>query len=219
MKPIFISKDIHDLIPELSKLVSVNKLTAQSLIDFQAIPFTCPQPSDITFFSSIRAADFYLNSCKPSPLIAVAGKETAQKLKEKHNLEVVFLAEESGNPELEAARFNSWRGDRTVIFPSSSISLGTYMKYVPEDQKSIIEVYHTITKEAIIEKHSVYIFSSPSNVHAFMQVNQFPKDAVIVAWGHSTQKALQSQNILVQHTLLKDQQVSLLAWLKTENYI
>lgn len=219
MKSIFISKDIQDLIPELSKLVSENKLTAQSLIDFQALPFDCPTPADITFFASIRAADFYLSKCKVSPIIAVAGNETARKIKDKYQLDVTFVAEESGNPEHEAALFNHWRGDKTVVFPTSNVSLGTYMKNVPDTHKTIIQVYQTVATQARIEKHSVYVFSSPSNVLAFMQVNQFPKDAIIVAWGNSTQKALQSQGIAVQHTLLKDQQVALLAWLKTENFI
>lgn len=219
MKPIFISKDIQDLIPELSKLVSENKITANSLIDFQALTFDCPTAADITFFASIRAADFYLSKCKVSPIIAVAGNETARKIKDKYQLEVAFVAEESGNPEHEAALFNNWRGDKTVIFPASNVSLGTYIKNVPDTHKTIIQVYQTVATQARIDKHRVYIFSSPSNVLAFMQVNQFPKDAVIVAWGNSTQKALHSQGVKVQHTLLKDQQVALLAWLQNENYI
>lgn len=219
MKPIFISKDIQDLIPELSKLVSENKITANSLIDFQSLTFDCPTAADITFFASIRAADFYLSKCKVSPIIAVAGNETARKIKDKYQLEVAFVAEESGNPEHEAALFNNWRGDKTVIFPASNVSLGTYMKNVPDTHKTIIQVYQTVATQARIDKHRVYIFSSPSNVLAFMQVNQFPKDAVIVAWGNSTQKALHSQGVKVQHTLLKDQQVALLAWLQNENYI
>lgn len=219
MKTIFISKDIQDLIPELSSLVSENKLTAQSLIDFQALPFDCPPPADITFFASIRAADFYLSKCNPGSHVAVAGKETARKIKDKYQLEIAFIAEESGNPVQEAVRFNSWRGEQTVIFPASNVSLGTYMKNVPETHKTMIKVYQTVAKQTRIEKHRIYVFSSPSNVSAFMQANEFPKDAIIIAWGNSTQKALQSHGIAVQHTLLKEQQVSLLAWLQTENFI
>jgi uroporphyrinogen-III synthase len=219
MKPIFISKDFQDLSPALAALVAENKLTAQSLIDFQALPFACPEPTAITFFGSIRAAAFYLQNCKPSPLIAVAGKETARKLKENFDLNAVFIAEESGNPELEAARFNDWRANRSVLFPSSSSSLGTYAKYVPLQHKTIIQVYQTKCKKLLIEDHQVYVFSSPSNVTAFFQVNKLAPNAIVVAWGKSTQKALYENKVTTCHTLLKDQQGALLTWLQTENFI
>lgn len=219
MIPVFISKNAQDLIPELALLAAQNKITAHALIAFQALEFSCPEPTDITFFGSIRAADFFLQKCTPGPLIAAAGKETARKLKEKYKLTTAFIAENSGDPYLEAVNFNTWRGNKKVLFPSSNVSIGSYMKYVPEAQRSIIEVYETIALQQQLDFHRVYVFSSPSNVSAFFLYNQLPMDAIIIAWGKSTKKALQDRGLIVQHTLLKNQQESLLALLQEQNYI
>ena len=219
MMPVFISKDAQDLIPELALLAEQNKITAHALIEFQALEFSCPEPTDIIFFGSIRAADFFLQRCQPSPLIAVAGHETARKLKEKYKLNAAFIAEESGDPTLEAYNFNHWRGDRKVTFPTSNLSIGTYMKDVPQDQKAIIQVYQTSTLNRHIEEHRVYVFSSPSNVSAFFESNQLPANAILIAWGNSTKKSLQNLQLEVHHTLLKDQQQTLLALLQEQNYL
>ncbi|MFM6946384.1 MAG: uroporphyrinogen-III synthase [Flavobacteriales bacterium] len=219
MIPVFISKDAQDLIPELALLTEQDKITAHSLIEFKALKFSCPEPTDIIFFGSIRAADFFLERCQPSPLIAVAGQETARKLKEKHKLNAGFIAEDSGDPNLEAQNFNQWRGDRTVAFPTSNLSIGTYMKHVPQDQKAIIQVYQTSTLNRYIAEHRVYVFSSPSNVSAFFESNQLPANAILIAWGNSTKNSLQNLQLEVHHTLLKDQQQTLLALLQEQNYL
>lgn len=218
MTTVFISKDPEELIPTLHKLWSDGLIHAQSLLEYSALDFTCSPDFDLVFFASIRAAQFYLAKCPAPQLIACAGAETAQKIKLQFGLNADFIAKQSGNPEQEALEFNTWRGQRKVLFPSSNLSLGTYAKLVPEAEKSSISVYQTVFKPLEIKAHRVYVFSSPSNVSAFFEGNQLPANAQVIAWGKSTEKALLSSGVKVCHTLLKNQQEELAIWLKAANY-
>jgi uroporphyrinogen-III synthase len=217
MKPVFISKDPQELHAALHQLWAEGVLTAQSLLSYSALPFTCQPTFDLVFFASIRAAEFYLAQCAAPAIFGVAGSETALKIEQKFGLKAAFVAQNSGNPAQEATAFNQWRANRSVLFPSSNLSLGTYSKLIPEQQKKILPVYQTNFMQQRIDAHQVYVFSSPSNVSAFFETNHLAENAQIIAWGKSTEKALKDRGINVTHTLLKDQQTELLEWLKAAN--
>ena len=158
MSRIFISKDPKDLSIELQALVQKGVLEAQSLIDFSAVPFECPTSHDILFIASIRAADFFFAKCQTSAQIACAGLETAKKVAERHQKEVHFIAQQSDQPKLEAQKFNEWRKGRSVCFPSSQLSIGTYAALIPESEKLILSIYNTRFKNLQIEEKDIYIF-------------------------------------------------------------
>jgi uroporphyrinogen-III synthase len=218
MKLVFIYKDPQKLHSALHQLCTEGVLTAQSLLSYSAVSFTCQPTFDLVFFASIRAAEFYLAQCAPPAIFGVAGSETALKIEQIFGLKAAFVAQNSGNPAQEAEVFNQWRANRSVLFPSSNLSLGTYAKLIPELQKKILPVYQTNFKQQHIDAHQVYVFSSPSNVSAFFETNDLAENAQIIAWGKSTQKALNDRGIAVTHTLLKDQQTELLEWLKAANF-
>lgn len=218
MKPVFISKDPLELHAALHKLWAEGVVTAQSLLSYSPLPFTCQPTFDLVFFASIRAAEFYLAQCPAPAIFGVAGKETALKIEQKFGLNAAFVAQNSGMPAQEAAAFNQWRANRSVLFPSSNLSLGTYTKLIPEQQKKILPVYQTNFNKQRIAAHKVYVFSSPSNVSAFFEANDLAENARIIAWGKSTEKALKDRDVAVTHTLLKDQQTELLEWLKAANF-
>ena len=217
MKPVFISKDPQELHAALHQLWAEGVLTAQSLLSYSPVSFTCQPTFDLVFFASIRAAEFYLAQCAAPAIFGVAGSETALKIEQKFGLKAAFVAQNSGNPAQEATAFNQWRANRSVLFPSSNLSLGTYSKLIPEQQKKILPVYQTNFMQQRIDAHQVYVFSSPSNVSAFFETNHLAENAQIIAWGKSTEKALKDRGINVTHTLLKDQQTELLEWLKAAN--
>jgi uroporphyrinogen-III synthase len=218
MKPVFISKDPQELHAALHQLWAEGVLTAQSLLSYSALTFKCQPKFDLVFFASIRAAEFYLAQCAAPAIFGVAGSETALKIEQKFGLKAAFVAQNSGNPAQEAAAFDQWRANRSVLFPSSNLSLGTYAKLIPEQQKKILPVYQTNFIQQRIDAHQVYVFSSPSNVSAFFETNDLAENANIIAWGKSTEKALKDRDIAVTHTLLKDQQTELLQWLKAANF-
>lgn len=213
MRSVFISKDSKDLSLAFQTLLQKGVLEAQTLIEFSVVPFVCPPAHDILFIASIRAADFFFADCQTSAQIACAGPETAKKVAERYQKEVHFIAQQSDQPQLEAERFNEWRNGRSVCFPSSQLSLGTYAALIPESEKIILPVYNTSFKSLQIKAKDIYIFSSPSNVRAFLEHNAIAAKAKVVAWGSSTEEALRAQNIAVSKVLKSNQQTELLTWL------
>ncbi len=213
MSSIFISKNPEELSIELRALVQKGVLEAQSLIDFSAVPFECPPSHDILFIASIRAADFFFSNCQTSAQIACAGLETAKKVAERHQKEVHFIAQQSDQPKLEAQKFNEWRKGRSVCFPSSQLSVGTYAALIPESEKIILTVYDTRYKNSSIQEKDIYVFSSPSNFRAFLKYNTIAANAQVVAWGSSTEQELVKKQIRVSKVLNGQQQADLLNWL------
>jgi len=213
MSKIFISKDPQDLNSGLLALQQNGILEAQSLIEFSALPFECPSHYDILFLSSIRAAEFFFKQCNTQASIACAGIETAKKVAERYQKEVAFIAQQSGQPQVEAKRFNTWRNGRSVCFPSSQLSVGTYAALLPESEKIILPIYNTTFKQLPIEEKDIYVFSSPSNVLAFLAHNRIPARAKVVAWGASTAQELIQQQISLTTVLNGEQQAELLTWL------
>ncbi|MCF8201513.1 MAG: uroporphyrinogen-III synthase [Crocinitomicaceae bacterium] len=213
MSRIFISKDPEDLNEGLHALQQNGILEAQALIDFEDLPFDCPSNYDILFIASIRAAEFFLSRCTTTALIACAGLETAKKVAERYQKEVVFIAQQSGLPKAEAERFNTWRKGRSICFPSSQLSIGTYAALIPDSEKMIVPVYNTRFKKLHIKEKDIYVFSSPSNVLAFLEHNTIPSQAKVVAWGSSTAQELTKQQISVTKVLSGQQQTELLTWL------
>ena len=213
MSTIFISKDPQDLNPALQQLVQKGVLEAQSLIAFSAQPFLCPSAYDILFIASIRAADFFFAQCQTNAQIACAGLETAKKVTESYQKEVHFVAQHSDDPQLEAQQFNAWRNGRSVCFPSSQLSVGTYSSLIPEKEKIILPIYNTHFKNLQISAKDIYIFSSPSNVRAFLTNNTIAANAQVVAWGDTTAQELAQNQISVTKILNGQQQADLLNWL------
>lgn len=213
MSRIFISKDNEELSIELQELVQKGLLEAQTLIEFNAVPFACPPVHDILFIASIRAADFFFANCHTNAQIACAGLETAKKVAERYQKKVHFIAQQSDQPILEAQKFNEWRNGRSVCFPSSQLSIGTYAAAIPEREKIILTVYNTRFKNLKIQEKDIYVFSSPSNVRAFMEHNSIPTGAKVVAWGSSTAEELEKKQINVTKILNGQQQADLLTWL------
>jgi uroporphyrinogen-III synthase len=213
MSRIFISKEPEDLSIELQALVQTGVLEAQSLIEFSAVPFACPPVHDILFIASIRAAEFFFANCQTSAQIACAGLETAKKVAERYQKEVHFIAQQSDQPVLEAEKFNAWRNNRSVCFPSSQLSIGTYAALIPESEKTILPVYNTAFKNLHIQEKDIYVFSSPSNVLAFLAHNTISAQAQVIAWGSSTAQELEKKQISVTKVLNGQQQADLLTWL------
>jgi uroporphyrinogen-III synthase len=64
-----------------------------------------------------------------------------------------------------------------------------------------------------ISAKDIYIFSSPSNVRAFLAYNTVAANAQVVAWGSTTAQELAQNQISVTKILNGQQQTDLLTWL------
>ena len=205
MKPLisslFISKNADEL-PLLRQFCAEQHISfhAQSLLQFEGCPFEVQHPFDIVFFSSIRAAEYFLaQSTVGHADIACVGQKTAQKL-EALGLTPTFVGHHSGNPSQVALDFCSFVGQRRVLIPCSDISARTIAKALPTDQVEEVVVYRTIAKSVDVPACDAYVFTSPSSVDAFLQQNEKPLGQVI-AWGDTTAARLHELEIEVSMVL------------------
>jgi uroporphyrinogen-III synthase len=190
MKPLisslFISKNAVEL-PLLRQFCAEQHIAfhAQSLLQFEGVPFAVQHPFDVVFFSSIRAAEFFLaHSNAGHADIACVGKKTADKLNTLGH-SPTFIGHQSGNPSQVASDFCSFVGRRRVLIPCSDISARTIAKALPAGQVEEVVVYHTMEKSVDVSACDVYVFTSPSSVDSFLQLNEKPLGQVI-AWGDTT---------------------------------
>ncbi len=202
VKQLFISKNVDEL-SELPAFCQENniKLIASSLIYFEPVPFVLNSEFEVVFFSSIRAAHFFLeNANVPKGVeIACIGMTTAQKLTEK-GLKINFFGNKSGLPDEVALEFTEWLAERKVLIPCSIQSKRTISSHVPVNQLIEIEVYQTLSHCESIPPSDYYIFTSPSNLVSFLSCNLKPKGEII-AWGTTTKKALLEEGLNALYTL------------------
>ena len=210
MKNIYITKELED-VTQLKQFCAFQNidLHATSQLSFEAVPFTVTEPFEVVFFSSVRAGRFFLRSYD-GPLsslqFACIGEETAQKF----NIEFAFVGKEAGNPEKVAEKFKNWLGDKRLLIPHSSLSHKTIAETIPSSQCESVCVYNTLLSPQSIPESEVYVFTSPSNLAAFLQKNQVPESAKVIAWGNTTEKALRNRKVQVSKTLIKAQLEELL---------
>ena len=214
VKKLFVSKNIDELI-ELPSFCEINniELHASSLIYFEPIIFSSNSEYEVIFFSSIRAANFFLEKADiPAGVeIACIGSTTAQKLIEK-GLKLSFIGKTSGNPDQVAFEFLKWLGERKVLFPSSKQSKRTISNIIPSMQLLEIEVYQTLPNCKLIPHCDYYVFTSPSNVESYLSCNAKPKGEII-AWGSTTKNALLQSNLQTTFTLKNSSEEDLIGFL------
>lgn len=204
MQELFISKSPKE-IPQLVSLCKHNRLviTAKSLIKFKSLTAFIPETLDLIFFTSPRSVRFFFEKIPPGFKcndFACMGLGTERALK-LSGYTSSFTGVFSSEPDKVFLDFKKWAGNRLITVPHSSQSLFSISKYFPKKQLSFIEIYKTEYKKIQVTTSKIYVFTSPSNVDAFLLTNVLPKDAQIIAWGTSTKKFLITKGISPNHTL------------------
>jgi len=166
-------------------------LTACSLLGFKALPFTIKQPFDVVFISSPRAFNYFRSQITDSELIhyATIGTGTSKHLNKFHS-SIVFTGEKSGDAASVALDFKEWLGEKRVLFPLSNRSHETVAAVIPDSQKEIVRCYATELLAMTLKPNDIYVFTSPSNVDAFLLKNKLSSSSMLVAWGKTTEKKL-----------------------------
>ncbi len=203
IKSIFISRDLTSC----GSLIGFCKqhqldLIAHSLISFEPKGFEVSNSFDVIFFSSIRSAAFFLRKEKidDSKKIACIGQETATKM-QNIGMNVDFIGMNSGNPSEVSLEFKNWLGKRNVLIPHSSESLFSITEFLNPDQVNLVEVYKTVLEPTIIPICDCHVFTSPSNVRAYLLANDLSSLKNVIAWGKSTEKELLLKKIPVMKML------------------
>lgn len=193
---VFISRNEED-IPVLTMQIKEAgfDLIAKSMINFESVLFDKTLPnSDWIFFSSASAVRHFFNQ---NPLInnqkfGVIGEGTANELKK---YGIPDFVGDSINTLETAERFYTNIGERIVLFPGSENSLRNIQSVFPPKQVVDLICYRTIAAPAPMGFPDILIFSSPSNVHAYLLLNHLNPHQKVIAFGHSTAKALQESGV------------------------
>ena len=197
MKRVFISREISE-VTELNVFCQQQgiSLVAHSLIQFEAVPVNNVPYFDVVFFSSIRAARFFFenNISIEGKKLACIGEKTAEKIQQAFGVSFDFIGSKSAEPSAVAFDFSYWLAGRKVLFPHSDLSQKTAVSLLPAQQVVAFEMYKTQFVSQKIEPCDAYIFSSPSNVEAFLLVNELPKKNIIT-WGETTAKFLREKGV------------------------
>jgi len=215
IKSIYISRNEEE-IPQLSSY-AVQKgisVTALSQIRFEAVDNQPKSKTDVIFFSSIRAAEYFLKNQQIAAEVQVAtiGISTANKLSAL-GIQSDFIGEKAGDPEQVANDFNAWLNGRKVLIPCSASSNRSIAAVLPKTQVEELIVYRTMSDCKPVNPHALYVFTSPSNFKAFQECNQLPQDATVIAWGNTTLRALNSAGIDVLFTLESSTEEELITFL------
>ncbi|AEA43450.1 uroporphyrinogen-III synthase [Fluviicola taffensis] len=206
MTRIFLSSESNSSLPVVQFCTENNiQLIRRSLISFKAIDFSLPSEWDVVFFSSPRSFDFFCKRglhLEENQQIACIGNETKNQI-EKAGFSVSFVGQEAGKPSEVGIAFKEWLGKRIALFPQSNKSNKSVEKSISESLRIPLLVYETVNSSSKIDWCSVYIFTSPSNLTSFLLENKIPKNAIIIAWGETTNELMLSlgyQSTLVLNT-------------------
>lgn len=198
IKSLFISKELSEA-AQLEKFCKQHsiELSAHSLISFEPVHFTYSCDVNCVFFSSPRSASYFLKSVKldSSQLIGAAGEATKTQI-EAFGYKVDFVPFNSGLTEQSSQEFAEWLADKTVLFPISTISNKSYASKLKDEQVSFVIVYETQLNPKKIPTCDGYVFTSPSNVEAYLKMNSIAKDKLVIAYGESTNARLIEAGIL-----------------------
>lgn len=195
-KKIFISKklDVSSYLNTIIKRFQWEILDCP-LIETQPLNITEIPDCDWIFFNSKNAVKYFfennidVNWLKQKRFAAISDR-TAQYI-EKYGFSAHFIGSEN-NIELTAQNFLNACKNQKVLFPCSSISKKNVEKIIESKCKTIhFPIYKTIEKPIQIDDCHAYIFTSPSNVRAFFQVNVISPSSKIIAIGESTKKELE----------------------------
>ncbi|HZH87298.1 MAG TPA: uroporphyrinogen-III synthase [Brumimicrobium sp.] len=201
---LFISKTVSDeAFLAFVKKKKIN-LIDQPMISFVAEDFNCPKEDfEVVFFTSPRSAGFYLEQCKIKETVSIAtiGKVTSEFVESK-GYKVDFTGINSGNPEKVSKEFEAFVAGRKVLFPQSNYSHQSMQKRLYKGQITDLIVYNTeLTPVKLEIKPAVLVFTSPSNVKSFLQLNKVDGDQKIIAWGKTTAAFLNKNNLNADFTL------------------
>ncbi len=174
-------------------------------IRFETVDFEIPLADsfDVIFFSSKRSVSSFFRRATVAPhhLIACIGESTAQVLKN-HVPQVHFIGKKSGRPAEVAEDFKVFVGSKKVLFPQSQVSNRSMQKELPKAQVIDVITYHTFSAPKKVEEKVDYlIFTSPSNVEAFLLLNKINPTSKLISWGETTTKRLLNHHIQPEITL------------------
>ncbi len=174
-----------------------------SFLTFKQIDLRETPTSDVLFFSSKRAVDYFLNQSKipKNTAIACIGESTKIHLQTK-GIAVNFVGQHSGQPEVVSQELATWLGDRTITVILAKESKKSILKQLKPTKTNCCVVYETLINSQKLDQQFDYVvFTSPSNAKGFLNANRICESTKVIAWGETTNQYLVEHKINVSYTL------------------
>ncbi len=188
------------------------KVTGISLIKIECIKFADVPKTDWIFFSSSSAVTHFFEqqpNLSGSTKFGVIGKGTEMALKQfGHRAD--FIGKRADILETGIS-FSNLAYGKTILFPKAVDSLRSIQKQLVENTKAIdLDVYETtLVSDVEIPDAEIIVFTSPSNVKAFMTANKIKNHQKVIAIGKSTGKKLEEYGIVNYKTPYSTDEASL----------
>lgn len=175
-------------------------VTCKSLIEIRPIPMRQYKKCDWIFFSSKNAVKHFFDQ-KPDVegvKFGAVGKSTAEEIR-KFGKRAEFIGS-SDDTRLTGKKFSALVGNKTVLFPQAKESMKTIQLQLPRKENVVnVIVYETIKSSLNIgnaaNNFDILVFTSPSNVEAFLETNKITDEQKVVAMGDATAHALKKFGI------------------------
>lgn len=215
---IFISRELKTESILLKELTAQgHQLVAESLIEFELIPFNYFPPCHWIFFYSQKGVHYFFEMADPlrytMSKFAVMGNGTAKALIEQ-GIVPDFIG--NGNPIHTAECFEEEAFEQRVLFPQAKNSQKSVEKLL-SNQIQIIDlaVYDNTPKKDIdIPFCEILVFTSPINAQAYFSKYELQEGQKIIAIGETTAQAVKNLGFLKYVTASSPSEKSLLIAIK-----
>ncbi len=194
---VFITRDIREN-DFFSRSLIANGYTVsgRAFIEFKPIPFGKLPAAEWLFFSSKHAVTYFFDQ-KPeigNIRIGAIAKSTAEAIRT-FGRRADFIGV-STDTRLVGKQFANLVKSGQALFPQAKESMRTIQQqFVNKTQVIDLPVYETIHKPVEgIPESDIMLFTSPSNVEAFLEKKKLKKEQKIIAMGNATAHALKMAN-------------------------
>jgi hydroxymethylbilane synthase len=199
LKPrkVFVTRDIKEDDYFSSALGRLGfQIEGKSLIEFKQIRIKYLPQTDWVFFSSKHAVRYFMSQKPELPegiKFACIGTSTSAELRA-FGKRADFIGQNT-DIKLVGKQFSSKIGNARVLFPIARGSMQSIQwQMVKRDNVFNMEVYATLKHSIEVSpEHEVLVFTSPSNVEAYLEKNKILPHQKLIAMGESTGKALEKE--------------------------
>ena len=218
IRSILITKSKYDKGALYDYCISQNiAICYHSFLTFKQVNISETTTSDVLFFSSKRAVDYFLQQTKISENTTVAciGESTKQHLNAK-GIEVNFVGNNPGEPEFVSKELAKWLGGKSCTIVLAKESKKSILKHLNPSTSNICVVYETyIHSKKINQTFDCIVFTSPSNAEGFLKENTISETTKVIAWGETTKRFLMEHQLEVWKTLKSASEEELIEIVKT----
>lgn len=193
-KKIFITKTFREDDYLSNALKRLNfEVEGKSLIEFKQIRIKELPKTEWIFFSSKHAVRYFFQQ-EPkleNVKFGCIGTSTSAEMRA-FGRRADFIGQ-STDIKLVGKQFSSKVGNSKVLFPIARGSMQSIQwQMVKRDNVINLEVYATLKHSVEVSpEYEILIFTSPSNVEAYLEKNQIQPHQKVIAMGESTGKALE----------------------------